>query len=81
LRKKNYITDDIKRYLLPRNVSQGSVKGNPKMHKENAPLRLIISGINHPTENIAEFAEKELEQQNLNNMSSRCHLTYKIPLI
>jgi hypothetical protein len=25
-------------------------------------LRLIISGINHPTENIAEFAEKELEQ-------------------
>jgi hypothetical protein len=26
------------------------------------PLRLIISGINHPTENIAEFAEKELEQ-------------------
>jgi hypothetical protein len=47
--------------MLPRNVSQGSVKGNPKMHKENAPLRLIISGINHPTENIAEFAEKELE--------------------
>jgi hypothetical protein len=32
------------------------------MHKENAPLRLIISGINHPTENIAEFTEKELEQ-------------------
>ena len=62
LRKKNYITDDIKRYMLPRNVSQGSVKGNPKMHNENAPLRLIISGINHPTENIAEFAEKELEQ-------------------
>ena len=62
LRKKNYITDDIKKYMLPRNVSQGSVKGNPKMHKENAPLRLIISGINHPTENIAEFAEKELEQ-------------------
>jgi hypothetical protein len=44
--------------MLPRNVSQGSVKGNPKMHKENAPLRLIISGINHPTENIAEFAEE-----------------------
>ena len=62
--------------MLPRNVSQGSVKGNLKMHKENAPLRLIISGINHPTENIAEFAEK-----NLNNMSARCHLTYKIPLI
>ena len=48
--------------MLPRNVSQGSVKGNPKMHKENAPLRLIISGINHLTENISEFAEKELEQ-------------------
>jgi hypothetical protein len=48
--------------MLPRNFSQGSVKGNPKMHKANVPLRLIISGINHPTENIAEFAEKELEQ-------------------
>jgi hypothetical protein len=35
LRKKNYITDDIKKYMLPRNVSQGSVKGNPKMHKES----------------------------------------------
>lgn len=32
------------------------------MHKGNAPLILIISGINHPTENIAEFAENVLEQ-------------------
>ena len=61
LRRKNYITDEIKRYMLPKNVRPGQVKGNPKMHKEGTPYRVIISGLNHPTENIAEYAEKQLQ--------------------
>ena len=31
------------------------------MHKKDNPLRIIIPGIDHPTEKIAEFAEKQLD--------------------
>ena len=33
---------------------------NPKLHKEGAPLRAIISGRGHATQGIAEIAESEL---------------------
>ena len=60
MHSKGWISDNLKRYMTPSLVYQGKVKANPKMHKNDMPIRTIISGINHPTERMAEVAEKEL---------------------
>ena len=57
---KGLIDDKLKQYMMPNNTRAGVVKANPKMHKENNPMRIIVSSLNHPTEKIAEVAEKEL---------------------
>ena len=49
-------------YLIPKRPSTGKLKGNPKLHKDNAPLRTIVSGINTPTERLAELTEHELNE-------------------
>ena len=54
------ISDELKQYLLARYVQKGKLKGNPKLHKQNAPYRTIVSGIDTPTEKLAEVAEHEL---------------------
>ena len=43
LHRKGYISIEIKRYMLPRNVQPGREKGNPKMHKVACPLSIIVS--------------------------------------
>ena len=48
-------------HMTPKFPKPGQIKGNPKVHKKGNPLRIIISGIDHPTEKIAEFAEKQLD--------------------
>ena len=48
--------------MMPTKICQGKAKGNPKMHKDNIPMRTIISSINHPTERVAEVAEQELNE-------------------
>ena len=39
---------------------RGSFKGNPKLHKPNAPFRTIVDSKGTPTEKLAEVAENEL---------------------
>ena len=60
LYRQGYIGKHLHRYLVPTLPRAGSIQGNPKLHKEGAPLRVIISGRGHATEGIAELAEKEL---------------------
>jgi hypothetical protein len=52
----------MKKYLLPEEPKPGKLKGNPKLHKQGAPLRTIVNARNTPTCRIAEIAEKELEE-------------------
>jgi hypothetical protein len=54
----------MKAYLLPKDARPGRVQGNPKIHKNNHPLRVIINGHGQhtTTENIAEFIENELSE-------------------
>ena len=59
---KGMIDAKMKTYMMPSNPHAGKVKGNPKVHKKGTPMRIIVSSINHPTEKIAEVAEKELEE-------------------
>ncbi len=59
---QGFISKDMKQYLLPSNVRAGKVKRNPKMHKNDGRIRLIIASNNHPTEKMAEVAERELEE-------------------
>ena len=47
--------------MTPKFPSPWQIKENPKVHKKGNPLRIIISGTDHPTEKIAEFAEKQLD--------------------
>ena len=47
--------------MMPGNVKAGNVKANPKMHKKDVPIRTIVSGINNPTEKMAEVVESELQ--------------------
>ena len=56
------IDEDLRKYMNPTKVQEGKVKANPKIHKEGAPIRTIVSGINHPTEKLAEIAEAQLEE-------------------
>ena len=43
------VSDGLKQYLTPRYVQKGKLKGNPKLHKTNAPYRTIVSGIRFQT--------------------------------
>ena len=60
--RRGYIPKEMQQYLLPRYSGPGKLKGNPKLHKEKAPLRTIVSGLNIATERIAELAEHELNE-------------------
>ena len=62
MHKNGIIDDNLKKYMTPTLSRPGSVKANPKVHKEGHPIRTIISGINHPTEKMAEIAEHELDE-------------------
>jgi hypothetical protein len=50
--KRNSISKEMKAYLLPKDTRPGRVQGNPKIHKNNHPLRGIINGQHTTTENI-----------------------------
>ena len=52
----------MKQFLIPRYPKAGSLKGNPKLHKNNAPMRTIVNEMNTATEKIAELAEYELNE-------------------
>ena len=60
--RQGYIGKHLHRYLIPSIPRPGTIQGNPKLHKEGAPLRVIISGRGHATEGIAELAERELRE-------------------
>ena len=60
LYKQGYIGKHLHRYLIPPVPKAGFIQGNPKLHKEGNPLRVIVSGRGHATEGIAELAEGEL---------------------
>ncbi len=49
--KQDFISVNMKSYMTSDNVKAGKLKTNPKMHKTNHPIRLIIASNNHPTEN------------------------------
>jgi hypothetical protein len=65
--KRNVITKEMKGYLIPKGSQPGKVQANPKFHKTNHPLRTIVNGNNHATENMAEVVEHEL-------MENMCYL-------
>ena len=56
------ISQDMKQFLIPRNSKADSLKGNPKLHKNNAHMRTIVNGMNTATEKLAELAEYELNE-------------------
>ena len=62
MHKEGVIGKELKHYLIPKRPSAGKLKGNPKLHKDGAPLRTIVSGINTPTERLAELTEHELNE-------------------
>ena len=48
--KEEAITKEMKAYLTFVHPKAGSSKGNPKLHKNGAPFRTIVSGISTPKE-------------------------------
>ncbi|MCG7879722.1 MAG: GIY-YIG nuclease family protein [Candidatus Thiodiazotropha endolucinida] len=60
--KRGSISNEMKSYLVPSDVRQGKVQGNPKIHKDGNPLRTIVNGRGHPTERVAELVEFELQE-------------------
>ena len=67
--KRNVITKEMKGYLIPKGSQTGKVQANPKIDKTNHPLRTIVNGNNHATENMAEVVEHEL-MENVCNLKS-----------
>ena len=62
MHKRGYIGKHQMKYLNHDRPRPGQVQGNPKVHKEGNPLRLIVDGRNHPTERLAELAEQQLQE-------------------
>ena len=60
--KDGAIPQDMKQFLIQRYPKAGCLKGNPKLHKNNAPMRTIVNGMNTATGNIAELAEYEINE-------------------
>ena len=44
--KDGAISQDMKQILILQYPKAGYLKGNPKMHKNNAPMRAIVNGMN-----------------------------------
>ena len=65
--KEGVINKDLQKYLIPKYPKNGKLKGNPKLHKDGAPFRTIVSGTNTPTERMAEVAEHELNDFVINS--------------
>ena len=59
LYKKGSIDNDLRRYMTGYEGTSGKLQGNPKLPKPGMPLRTIVNGRNHPTENMAEIVEDE----------------------
>ena len=62
MNREGVVSDDLKKYLMPRYVQACKLKGNPKLHKPSVPYRTIVNGKGTPTENRAEVAEYELRE-------------------
>ena len=60
--REGAISKDMQQYLIPRYPRAGELKGNTKLHKQGAPMRTIVNGINTATERLAEVAEHELNE-------------------
>ena len=60
MHKKGSISSELRQYLLPTQITSGKLQANPKIHKNNNPLRTIVNGRQHPTEKIAEYVESQL---------------------
>ena len=60
--KDDVISKGMQQYIIPKHSKAGKLKYSPKIRKESAPYRAIISGICTPTEKLAEVAEYELEE-------------------
>ena len=67
MHREGVINNELKQYLIPRYPTPCKLKGNPKLHKNNASLRTIVSGIDTPTEKFAEVAEHELNDFVINS--------------
>ncbi|KAK5640242.1 hypothetical protein RI129_011053 [Pyrocoelia pectoralis] len=61
--KSTSLSDKVKQELIPREKSSRIPKiyGLPKIHKENWPLRPIVSAFNSPTHKLARYLAKELQ--------------------
>jgi hypothetical protein len=66
------LAKEMKGYLIPKDSQPGKVQANPKIHKTNHPLRTIVNGNNHATENMAEVVEHEL----MENVCNELKLSY-----
>ena len=60
--REGAISKDMQQYRIPRYPRGGERKGNPKPHKQGAPMQTIVNGINTATERLAEVAEDELNE-------------------
>lgn len=60
--KRGSITREMKQYLVNSDVKFGKLQANPKIHKNDVPLRTIVNGGKHPTANMAEIVEHELAE-------------------
>ena len=65
--KEGVINKDLQQYLIPKYPKNGKLKGNQKLHKDGAPFRTIVSGVNTPTERMAEVAEHKLNDYVINS--------------
>ena len=62
LEENGYIGKCQRTYLIPPRPTPGVLQGNPKLHKEGAPMRAIVSGRGQATERMAELAEQHLNE-------------------
>ena len=61
LHKRGLIGKHQEKYMIMQQPKPGQLQGNPKLHKKDVPLRVIVNGRGHATEKVAQIAEEHLQ--------------------
>ena len=86
LQNKGYITNKLRLNLVSGGHMTPRIYGLPKIHKENAPLRPIVSFMNSPTYKLAQFLAEQLRnlvgqtEFHVKNSSDFAHFAQKVEI-
>ncbi|CAG9836786.1 unnamed protein product [Diabrotica balteata] len=79
--KQSDLSDEVKKSIVPKNSICPRIYGLPKIHKDNVPLRPIVTTINSPTYKLAKYLSNQFKTYTGRTSSYVRNSTHFITLI